>query len=359
MHFLKGFAMDRKIVILCGDKDFFGQTRKPWVSMNLAKIQDIFQQHGFTVEKHTFHEMVNREESMKNSLIFYSFSQKESLRNYINDLVSFLDDGSNTLIPSYELLKCHENKGYQELYKKKKDIRSLKTYYLSSRKELAHYQINFPMVFKTLDGSNAKGVYLAGSKKELIKWIKRNDPSTSLFTRLDLLRRKHSRRKKTYPEYPDYTNKKDYEEYKDYMTKQKSFILQEYIPNLTYDYRVLIFYDKYYVMKRHTKAGDFRASGTKRFDFDFELDPSLLDYAKQIFEKLDTPMVSLDIGFNGEDYSLFEFQALHFGVSAIVKSKGYYYSLDNNEWSFTQTKSDLETEVAHSVIKYIQERAEN
>ncbi len=30
-----------------------------------------------------------------------------------------LDDGSNFIIPSYEMLLCHEDKGFQELYKKK------------------------------------------------------------------------------------------------------------------------------------------------------------------------------------------------------------------------------------------------
>ena len=163
--------MERKIVILCGNKDFFGQTRKPWVSMNLEKVQDVFQQHGFRVEKTTFHEMVNREEPTKNSVIFYGFSQREHLRNYIGDLARYLDDGGNTLIPSYQLLKCHENKGYQELYKKKKGVRSLKTYYLSSGKEWTHYPINFPVVFKTLDGSNGKGVHLANSEEGLIQCI--------------------------------------------------------------------------------------------------------------------------------------------------------------------------------------------
>ena len=347
--------MERKIVILCGKNSFFGQTRKPWVSMNLEKIQDVFQQHGFTVEKYLFHEMVNREKPIKNAVIFYGFSQREHLRNYIGDLVRYLEDGNNTLIPSYQLLKCHENKGYQELYKKKKGIRSLRTYYLSSRKEWTHYPIDFPVVFKILDGSNGKGVHLANSKKELIQWIESNEPSMSLFTKLDLLRRKHFRTKRTYREYPDYTNRKDYEEYKDYITKGKGFILQEYIPDLTYDYKVLIFYDKYYVVKRHTKPGDFRASGTKLFDFDFEADLDLLAYAKQIFEKLDTPLASLDIAFNGKTYSLLEFQALHFGVNAFVKSDGYY-GFDNEAWHFTATKSQLETEVALSVIKYIQRR---
>lgn len=349
--------MQSSIVILCGDKGFFGQTRKPWVSMDVHRIQQVFEERGFSVETHTFHEMTNRRERLKNALIFYSFSQKEALRRYINDLVAYLDDGTNRLIPSYELLKCHENKGYQELYRKKRGIPSLRTYYLTSWRELSDYPVDFPVVFKTLDGSNGKGVHLARSREELIRLVKRYNPPTSLFTTLDLLRRKHLRGKKTYPEYRDYSNEKDYRQYREHVIRENGFLVQDYVHNLTFDYRVLVFYDKYYVMKRHMKQGDFRASGTKLFDFDFDPSVGLLDYARQVFGRMDAAMASLDIGFDGQEYCLFEFQALHFGVSALVRSDRYY-SFDGSQWKCTQGQSDLETEVAESVVKYVRGRAD-
>ncbi|UCE04868.1 MAG: hypothetical protein JSW07_14750, partial [bacterium] len=117
-----------RIILLTGNNNFFGQTRKPWVSMNVEKLQGIIRDHGFEVERYSFHEIVNRTEIVKNSIIFYTFSQKENRREYIKDVIHYLGNSGNILIPSYDLLLCHENKGYQELYKKRINLTSLKSY---------------------------------------------------------------------------------------------------------------------------------------------------------------------------------------------------------------------------------------
>jgi glutathione synthase/RimK-type ligase-like ATP-grasp enzyme len=340
-----------RIVVLTGNNNFFGQTRKPWVSMNFKKIHNILCENGFTVEKYTFNEIAGLDDRINNSLIFYTFSQKLNRRIYINDIIRYIDNGSNFLIPSYDLLKCHENKGYQELYKKKIGLNTISAHYFSSIDELRHHDIKFPIVLKTIDGSNGKGVFLAKNKNELIE-IVNNLERQNTFTLLDLFRRKYFRRKKSYKEYSDYSNKKDYEQYKDYILKEKNFILQEFIPDLKFDYRVLVLYDKYYVTKRHIKKNDFRASGAKRFDFNFKADTDLLNYARDIYNKFDTPFLSMDICIHQDNFYLFEFQALHFGINVFVKSNGYYI-LDNDNWQFIEKSLNLETEIANGLIKYI------
>jgi len=166
------------IIILTGNDNFFGQTRKPWVSMDADKMQNIIREHGFDVEKYSFHEILNQRKRIKDSIIFYTFSQKINRRDYIKDLVHYLDDGSNILIPSYDLLMCHENKGFQELYKKRINLTSLNSYYFSSLNELSCYSINFPIVFKTVDTSNGRGVFLVKSTNELVKLIQKLERQT-------------------------------------------------------------------------------------------------------------------------------------------------------------------------------------
>jgi len=346
--------MKKKIVILTGNKIFFGQTRKPWVSMNVAKMEKIFQEHGFKVERYSFHQIVNRQDRIKDSVIFYTFSQKMNRRSYIIDLIHYLDDGSNIFIPSSELLQCHENKGYQELYKKKINFTSLKAFYFSSVEEIQHYDIIFPVVLKTVDTSNGKGVFLVQNYRQLVKHIQHFERQ-GMLTKIDLVRRKYFRRKKFYKEYPDYNNRIDYFEYRDYILKEKNFILQEFIPDLKSDHRVLVLYDKYYVMKRFTREGDFRASGTKIQDYNVEFDLDLMNYAKEVYDQFDTPFLSMDIGIHQKKYSLFEFQAVHFGLNVFVKTKGYY-TLDNGDWKFIEAKSTIEKEMAEALIKYIQLR---
>jgi glutathione synthase/RimK-type ligase-like ATP-grasp enzyme len=347
---------NKKIILLTGNNKFFGQTRKPWVSMDVDKLQYSIREQGFDVEKYSFHEILNQDKDIRNSVIFYTFSQKINRRNYIKDVVCFLNNDSNILIPSYDLLLCHENKGFQELFKKRIKLSSLSSYYFSSIAELSDYPIRFPIVLKTVDTSNGKGVFLVKSQTELVKIVEKLERQ-NIFTRLDLIRRKYFRRKKSYKNYPDYSNRKDYYQYKDYILKEKNFILQEFVPGLDHDYRVLIFYDKYYVMKRYTKKNDFRASGTKIQEYDIEFDQCLLDYAREVYHKFDTPFLSLDIGFHQNKYYLFEFQALHFGLNVLVKSVGCY-TQDNNNWNFNhnQNKPEIETELANALVKYVRAR---
>ena len=108
-------------------------------------------------------------------------------------------------------------------------------------------------------------------------------------------------------------------------------------------------------MKRFTREGDFRASGTKIQDYNVEFDLDLMNYAKEVYDQFDTPFLSMDIGIHQKKYSLFEFQAVHFGLNVFVKTKGYY-TLDNGDWKFIEAKSTIEKEMAEALIKYIQLR---
>ncbi len=343
--------MEQKIFFISSNNGFFGQTRKPWVSMDSAKIQTILTESGFEVIMLTHHKAANYLQNIKDSIIFYNFSQKENIRYYLLDLVRYLDDGTNLLIPSYDLLKCHENKGYQELFKKKTGIEGLSAVYLSGINDIDEYNLSFPLVFKTLDGSNAKGVKLVKTQKELEDLLKKQT-KISLGNKLDILRRRYFRKSKHYKVYPDYSNKKDLQEWIPYITKEKNFILQEYIPNLSFDYRVLALNENYYVMKRHANKGDFRASGTKKFDFDFELPKELLDFAFSIKSKFDTPFLSMDICQSDGAFHLLEFQALHFGINVYMQSKKYF-KRSNGVWNEHNFTPDIESDIAKALISFI------
>ncbi len=339
------------LVLLTGIDDFFGQRRRPWVSMNVARMIEYAQKEGFTVEKYHYHQLVNGKTDITDSLVFYSFSQKANYRDYILDLIHHLQECGNVVIPPFDLLMCHEDKGYQELYKRRLGIESLKAWYFSSRKELQGYEFPFPLVVKQSVGSNAKRVFLVHNRKELEKVVKSFE-KISLYDRYDLFRRRYLRPKKHYPEYPDYSNYTDYLQYREYVRRERNFVLQEFVPNLTFDYRVLIFFDRYYVMKRLTRKNDFRASGAKAFELNVVPEPPLLHYAKSIYEKFQTPFLSLDIGCRNNNFYLFEFQALHFGIATVMKQKGYY-RLEDGSWHFHESIPDIEREIMGGLIRFI------
>jgi len=344
---------NNRIIFLTHTDDFFGQTRKPWISMDIKKTIEYFKSMKFDVIHYTFHEIYNKNIILEDENIFYSFSQKENVRNYIKDILYNLSF-NNRLIPSLDLLYCHENKGFQELLKYRLGFKSLKYYYFNTADDTKDYQFNYPIILKTVDGSNGKGVFLIENENQLNLQLEKFKRIGSFFTYIDLFRRKYFRKRK-FKDYPDHSDSHDYLQYKKYITKEKNFILQEFIPNLKYDYRVLIIGEKYYVMKRHVKDGDFRASGTKKFDFDFEVNPKLLDYAKKVSENFKSPFLSIDIADNGNDFYLIEYQALHFGINVLVKSKGYYIYDNQKKWDFMKNdeKINIETELARAVVEYL------
>ncbi|MBI9031514.1 hypothetical protein JEZ13_05895 [bacterium] len=340
----------KKIAILTRDGEFYGQTRKPWVSADIKKIEKLIREGGYEPLILTYHQVFNNDLDLTDIPIFYTFSQKENLRHYIGDIIHYLYMKDYHLIPELPLLLCHEDKGYQEILKKKREIKSLNSLYFSSSSDISKYDITYPGVLKTIDGSNGNGVFLVKSQAQLLNILKKWE-KISFLERLDLLRRAHLRVKK-FKEYPDFNSRIDALQFEKHIKPERSFILQPFIPNLKYDYRVLVLYDQLWVTRRWNRDNDFRASGAKKFDCNFTADPKLLDFAMTIFKKFDTPSLSIDIAFDGKDYHLIEFQAQHFGVNVIVKNKGFYYS-DNKKWLFKEVKPDVEEAIAHCVVAYL------
>jgi hypothetical protein len=344
---------NNKLVILTCRNKFFGQTRKPWSSIDVQKMMDILQENGFEVEQYDFHEVYNNKIDIKDKTVFYSFSQKENYRQYIKDVVYWLSK-HNEIIPSYDLLKCHENKGYQEIFKREIGLNGLSTGYFTSHKEVDFSAQKYPIVLKTSSGTNGKGVFLVKSIDGFKKFFHQLEKPFSLATQLDFFRRKYFRKKK-FADYPEFSDQRDLVEYKEYLRLEKNFILQEFVPELSFDYRVLIAHDRYYVMRRSVKKGDFRASGSKIFSFSTIPDRGLLDFSKAIYNKFQTPFLSIDVLFNGKEYFMVEFQALHFGMSVVSKSTGFFSFNTENQWIFMEQKPHITDFFARTMVSYLKE----
>ncbi len=343
----------KKIAIITRDGSFYGQTRKPWVSADLHKIEDYIKKGGYQPLKYTYHEVFNKNIDLTGLPIFYTFSQKENLRHFIGDMIHYFYMKNYDLIPELPLLLCHEDKGYQEILKKMRGIDSLNSLFFSSSDDLKDYDISYPIVLKTIDGSNGNGVFLIKSQAELITKLKRWEKIT-FSEKIDLLRRAHLRFKK-FKEYPEFNCRIDALQYEKHIKPERSFILQPFIPNLQFDYRVLVLHKQLWVTRRWNRDNDFRASGAKKFDTNFLAEPALLDFAMEIFNKFKSPSLSIDIAYDGKDYHLIEFQAQHFGVNVIVKNKGYYY-YEDNEWKFKTIKPHIEKALASCIISYLDKK---
>jgi hypothetical protein len=144
-----------------------------------------------------------------------------------------------------------------------------------------------------------------------------------------------------------------------YKERHKGFclgVVQDYIPNLKEDYKILVFGSRYYVLTRKVRPNDFRASGSGLLSFDPACD-ELLSYAEGVFRTLGEPFVSLDVANSGKEMHLIEYQVLNFGPYALVNSPGYYERCAlNGDWQFFEGKACIESEFARAIHQHIASR---
>ena len=348
-----GYELKKRLYFITGKDRFLGQFRKPWYSLDAVVFEKELREAGWEVITCEFHEVANGSVLIQDSYVFYTFSQKDEIRAYYKDVVYFLQQRGNVVLPSYELLLCHENKGFQELYKKRMDLDDLWSLYLSDASKIDKYEIQYPVVLKTLNGSNGKGVYLIENEDSLRRKLKEITPRYSIAEQLDLIRRKHFRYKKTAKGWPEYEPRDDYYRYAEYIRQTRSFILQQFIPDLEHDFRVLAVNDHYYVTKRHVRKDDFRASGSKLFDFDTGDVQNMLDYAAELADKFNLPYISLDIVRKDDKFYLLEYQASHFGTN-VIKLSGGYYQRGEGKWEYVADKPDVSEVLAKGLVRYLE-----
>ena len=332
-----------KIYLVTTSDGFFAQNKMPWSSMDVKRINEILINHDYDAEIVTFDFLKDSIGNIKNSVILYTSSQRTEHKRYIEDIVSFFDH-DNLLIPSIESLKAHDNKGYQCLLNKKYDLGLIDCDYLCDATEIIKNKINFPSVFKPANGASATGVKIVNNIEDVSNAIcDKND-----FNIRDLKRliKKHVVKSKYNKEWEEYIS----------FGKQR-FILQTLLPKLTYDYKILIFGDKFYALKRFTAKDDFRASGSgihsRKFDDEIY---KVLDKAKEFKNKYSSHIYSLDLCVFENKVHVIEFQFTHVGPVTLSES-AYYYAFDdeNKSWNCIQKQSNLEEEFSLSVLGYINE----
>ena len=153
-------------------------------------------------------------------------------------------------------------------------------------------------------------------------------------------------------DFRDFLRKKIHPNYTRESLSRKKFIVQNLIPKLENDWKVLIYGNKYYVLKRYVRDNDFRASDSGKFVFEEDLPKGFLDYCMHVFKKLGVPNLSIDVGYDGENLFIIELQAIYFGTYTIEESP-FCYENTGQDWKLVRGKSILEEEYARSVVDFI------
>lgn len=257
-------------------------------------------------------------------------------KSFLEDLAVALEASGCAVCPSSTLFRAHENKVFFEMlrqYAGSQPFRQIKSWWYGTYEEFkaAAGELPYPVLIKRPDGSMSRGVSLAGDRSEAEK-IARKIMSTrnGRLKIRDLFR---------------------WLKHKNYVReswKRGKMVVQEFIPGLKNDYKILVFGSKYYVLYRRVKEGDFRASGQGLLEYRRELPDGLLDFAERCFVTFKSPHASFDIGFDGSEFYLFEAQYVCFGTYTLEHSS-FFFTRNEGGWTRVEQGSTLEEEYAESL----------
>jgi hypothetical protein len=337
-----------ELLILLDYKNNFGSKydSSPYRSgMDKRKIAGCFLEHGIEVTYMSFYD-IDLSKNWENKIVLYTSSEDTNLlyKSYIEDVVYGLELAGAVVIPRFKYLRAHHNKVLMEIIRNERlgSESGLSSLCFGTLEEVINALeadlIKFPCVVKRAAGAMSRGVSKADNASELLKEVKK--ASSSLEFRHYIHDRIRKFIHKGYIRESRYRNK---------------FIVQPMIENLINDWKILIFWDQLYSLKRYVRKGDFRASGSHvnyKAGSKSELPYETMEFAWSIYQQLDVPMISMDIAYDGKRNYLLEFQTIYFGTSTHSISKDYYVKEGEN-WKICEKSGDIESSYVHGVVMFL------
>jgi hypothetical protein len=322
-------------------KQFYSSIRSSTIGFDIEKVKSYFNAATYDVEVKSFNELDFNIDYSGVFVLYQSSEDRDLLyKSYIEDNILALRIKGATLIPKFEYFACHHNKSLQELLignYQFEHLTILDSEVYGTYEDFCQYGkiTEFPIVVKAASGCTSKGVLLAKNTKELDRSVKKLTSSFSIF---DYLRFKYKVLFKA--------------NYIEESNKRRKIILQEFVPGLTGDYKVLVYGEKFYILERENRKNDFRASGSGLFKYLNVPPVEILEAANELFTKLDVPYLSVDLALSGKKVSLIEYQMLMFGTLTLEKSSSYFTKVKGT-WILIEESPNLEKVFVSSIIEYI------
>ncbi len=326
-----------------------------WMGLDYISIQsELETKYNAKVQIISFEKLKDSlGEIPQNAVLFYSSVYNPSYLRFIQDTVRYISFKRSDiiLIPNEHQLNSLENKGYQELYKDLLGIEKVAgKYYGDIDEVLREEKLNYPFVLKKLTGALSSGVQLLKNKEELQRFQQETKKKSLKEKAAYQLNKRNSFKKDSNLSPNARLLEHNFE---DFFSKRIPVVVQEFVPGLECDYKVLVFGDKYFVVKRGIRENDFRASGSGKLQW--EIPPiEVLDYAKVMMHIFSVPFISLDIGIDKQKKCyLFEFQGTAFGPATLTAGDKYFYKTDR--WEIKEGKFNLEEEYAYAINHFANE----
>ncbi len=324
---------------------FYSTMRNRWgvCSYDLETVRAEFGKRGFSARILPYSEIDLRRESFKGRLVAYQSAEDPGSRykDYLEDLLLGIQLQGGVLIPHFACFRAHHNKVFFEVLRDisgDPEIQHPQAWSFGTLEDFRRWRGSYPKVIKRAWGAGSSGVRLARTPVEASRVSRAFSRSAGPMETLREIGRRWLRRKAGYVPGSLHRNK---------------FIVQDFIPGLTSDFKVLVFWDKYYVLCRQNRPGDFRASGSGLFDWPEVAPGRLLDFARRVFDHFDVPVISMDVAMEGDRPALLECQFVAFGPYT-MESSNWHFRASRSGWEKVDGPSVPEVEYARSVVRFLQ-----
>ncbi|WP_417685378.1 hypothetical protein [Pseudidiomarina gelatinasegens] len=331
--------MKNKLILLT-HKGFFTQDILGYRNIDLELLQYTLIQEGIEVDVLEYSELANFDYQINNESLYICGShQNKDVKSYINDILLARFSQRSNIIPSLAQVFAHENKGVMGVLSSELGLNLVpQDYHL-------HYnspKLTYPIILKTIDGAGSKGVSKSSSSNQTSRFVRRVLIQQATLSGIIQVAKNVIKRLLGNLNYAKY------------FKRHARFVSQKFIGNLDCDYKVLVFFDKAYVLKRLVREGDFRASGSGKFYFEKEVGASILNTAFEARRKLNTPYVSLDIAVEDDGQaSIIEFQCSHFGPYTQMEADFYF---DEKGERISKGGMKYEVDIAKALCQFIKNR---
>ena len=191
----------------------------------------------------------------------------------------------------------------------------------------------FPKVFKLRGGAGSSNVKLLKTKKEAIKFAKKtfgkgfkpfNTWENFIVTWRKYIKGETSFKGVLYRFYLSVLSPKNSQMYPN---EKGYFYMQDFIPDNTFDIRVVVIGDRAFAIKRITRENDFRASGSGKIVYKKEeIDERCVKISFDVNNKINSQCIAYDYVFDSNNNPLIIEISYGFSASAYDKCTGYWDS---------------------------------
>lgn len=299
----------------------------------------------------------------KGVYVLYTSSEARGgiYKEYIENVLLYMKKDGAHLIPSIYFFRAHHNKSFQEMMRKRfsnEVLRYPNSIVIDEYDSIYSYikAVKYPVILKMSRGSGSEGVVKVDDEKQLLAYAQKmmkahyrdyHDPRRFQASNIKVVWRLKEGLKRIFG-LPATSLQRD-------TVFCNTLIIQEFIENLSGDYKILFFGNHYYALYRENRKNDFRASGSGRFVFPTAVEEiaDILDFAEKVALEIGMPCISMDIARSNNGCVLIEYQCVYFGNYTMQYSE-WYYMRDKDEWKQCKAVYGLEEEYCRAIHQYIE-----